>query len=497
MTERNKDVRVRFAPSPTGSLHVGNVKTAMVNWLFARHEGGKFILRIEDTDRDRSTSDSVDVIVNALRWMGLDWDEGPDVGGPFGPYFQMRRTDRHREAAEKLVAEGNAYYCYCTPEELEAERKAAKKTKKKTYKYSGKCRELSADEVEARKDEPRTVRFKTPFGKTTFTDFVYGETTVDNREIGDFVIVKSDGTPTYHLAVVVDDVDMEISHIIRGEGHMSNTPKHVLLFDALGCARPMFVHHPMLLGPDRSKLSKRHGATGVMQFKEEGYLPEALFNFLALIGWSTGEDADDEIYTVDELVKLFDLDKIGRTAAIFNPKKLKWMNGQHIRKLSVDELVERMTPFMQTGGLVPDPVPDDQMPRMHRLAEACHIKLATLADVVPYTDFLFHPIESYDEKGVKKHWRAEGAVELLEEFKARLENVKPFAEEEIEKITAEMAESRSVGLGKIIHPVRLAVSGKTVGPGFFDIFELMGREKSLERLEDAIDYVRNMTENLE
>ncbi len=485
----DSDIRVRFAPSPTGSLHVGNVKTAMVNWLFARHEGGTFILRIEDTDLDRSSEESVRAILDAMRWMGLDWDEGPDVGGPYAPYFSMQRADLHREAAQRLIAEGRAYYCYCTKEMLDAEREEAVKSKQ-LHKYSGRCRNISPEEHEARRDEPRVVRFRVPAGKTTFTDLVYGKTTVDNDEIGDFVLVKSDGTPTFHLAVVVDDVTMKVSHIIRGEGHMSNTPKHALLFDALGYRRPVFVHHPMLLGPDRSKLSKRHGATDVMQFKREGYLPEALFNFLALIGWSTG--SDDEIYSVRELVELFTLDKIGKTAAVFNPKKLRWMNGQHIRRLSVDELIPRVVPYLQDAGLLPDPIPDERWPWVRKLVEACHIKIATFADIVPYTDFLFRPIESYDEKGVQKYWQKAGTLELLTEFRNRLETLDPFAVETIESMTQQCADERGVGLGKVIHPIRLALSGKTVGPGFFETFELLGRDESLARIERAIDYVRAM-----
>jgi len=485
----SSEVRVRFAPSPSGSLHVGNVKTAMVNWLFARHEGGKFILRIEDTDLERSTDESVGAILNAMRWMGLDWDEGPDVGGPYEPYFSMQRADLHREAAERLVAEGYAYYCYCTKEILDAEREEAVE-KKELYKYSGRCRDIGADEHESRRDEPRVVRFRVPEGKTTFTDLVYGKTTVDNGEIGDFVLVKSDGTPTFHLAVVVDDVTMKISHVIRGEGHMSNTPKHVLLFDALGYPRPVFVHHPMLLGPDRSKLSKRHGATDIMQFKQQGFLPEAMFNFLALIAWSTG--TDDEIFTVTELVELFTLDKISKTAAVFNPKKLRWMNGQHIRKLTVDELIPLVVPYLQDAGLLPEEIPAEQQPWVRKLVEACHIKIATFADIVPYTDFLFRPIESYDEKGVRKHWQSEGAIELLTEYRDKLETLDPFSVETIENMTQKLADEREIGLGKVIHPVRLAVSGKTVGPGFFELFDLLGRDESLARLNKAIEYVRAM-----
>jgi len=490
---QSADVRVRFAPSPTGSLHVGNVKTAMVNWLFARHEAGTFILRIEDTDVERSTAASVEAIIEALRWMGLDWDEGPDIGGPYGPYFQMQRTDMHRQAADRLIDEGRAYYCYCTKEMLDAERDEAVR-KKQLYRYSGRCRELSDAEHKARRDEPRVVRFRVPEGYTTFDDFVYGETTVDNAQIGDFVLVKSDGTPTYHLAVVVDDITMKISHIIRGEGHMSNTPKHVLLFDALGSPRPVFCHHPMLLGPDRSKLSKRHGATDVMQFRRDGFLPEAMFNFLALIGWSTG--GDDEIHTVEELVALFTLDKVGKTAAVFDPKKLRWMNGQHIRKLAVDEFERRVVPFMQTAGLLPEDIPEAQRPWLRKLVEACHIKIATLADIVPYTDFLFRPVESYDETGVRKHWRREGAAELLDEFRDRLGRLDRFTPESIETLTTQLADERGLGLGRVIHPVRLAVSGKTVGPGLFEILELLGRDQSLARLDTAIAYIRAMPDDV-
>lgn len=339
-------VRVRFAPSPTGYPHVGNIRTALFNWLFARHHGGSFIVRIEDTDVTRKIEGAVEAILNGLRWLGLDWDEGPEVGGEYGPYFQSQRLELYREAAERLVSQDNAYYCYCSPQRLE-EMRAEQIRRKQPPGYDRRCRYLGAEERRQREAEGITpvVRFKTPLeGQTKFNDLIWGEVVFDNSTIDDFVLLKSDGYPTYHLANVVDDHLMEISHVLRAEEWLASTPRHLLLYQALGFAPPQFAHLPMILGADRTKLSKRHGAVSITDYYEQGYLPEAMVNFLALLGWSL--DDKTEILSRQELINNFSLERVSRTAAIFNQDKLNWMNGVYIRSLSLEDFTQRSLPFL-------------------------------------------------------------------------------------------------------------------------------------------------------
>ena len=342
----DKPVRVRFAPSPTGYPHVGNIRTAMFNWLFARHSGGRFIVRIEDTDVTRKVKGAVKAILDSLRWLELDWDEGPEVGGSYGPYIQSERLDMYRSAAERLISQGEAYYCYCSPQRLE-ELRAEQVKRKQPPGYDRCCRDLSPEERAKKEAEGVTpvVRFKTPLeGQTRFNDLIYGDVVFEHSTIDDFVLLKSDGYPTYHLANVVDDHAMEISHVIRAEEWISSTPRHLLLYRALGFEPPQFIHHPMILGPDRAKLSKRHGAVSVIEYREQGYLPEAMLNFLALIGWSL--DDKTEILSRKELIAHFSLERIGKTGAIFNREKLDWMNGVYIRKMSADEFFEAAQPYL-------------------------------------------------------------------------------------------------------------------------------------------------------
>ena len=343
-------IRVRFAPSPTGYLHVGGARTALFNWLLARREGGVFVLRIEDTDAERSSDEMVDGILQGMRWLGMTWDEGPDVGGAHGPYFQSQRFDRHKAVAEELVASGHAYYDFTPPETYDEARKAAE-ARGEVWRYVRS--EWVRPEAEARElasnGTPRAIRFKVPEGRTAFTDLVKGVIAFDNTSIDDFVIVRRDGLPIYHLSVVCDDVDMAISHVIRGDDHVSNTPKHVLLFTAMGAAVPAFAHVPMILGPDKKRLSKRHGATSVLEYKAQGYLPEAMLNFLALLGWSPGDDS--ELHSVDDLTARFALDGIGSASAVFNTEKLDWMNSQHIMRMDTRELATRVEPFLSAAGL--------------------------------------------------------------------------------------------------------------------------------------------------
>src|SRR6187431_2617408 len=339
-----KQVRVRFAPSPTGYLHVGGARTALFNWLFARRLGGVLVLRIEDTDVERSSDEMVEGILDGLRWLGLDWDEGPKIGGPYGPYFQSARLDRYRAMAEQLVAEGHAYYCYCTPETLKAKRDAAEQAGA-AWKYDRVCCALTRDEIAAREHEhaPRANRFRVPEGVTRFDDLVHGPIEFDGANIEDFVLLRSDGHPTYQLSVVSDDVEMKITHVVRGDDHISNTPKQILLYEALGAEVPRFAHVPLILGPDKKRLSKRHGATSVTDYAKQGYLPEAMVNFLALLGWSPGS-GDRELFTRDELAEVFDIRGVSGGNAVFNVEKLDWFNQQYIMRLAPDEMARRVMP---------------------------------------------------------------------------------------------------------------------------------------------------------
>jgi len=344
-------IRVRFAPSPTGYLHIGGARTALFNWLLARRHGGSFVLRIEDTDVGRSSPEMVDGILDGLRWLGLDWDEGPLVGGAFAPYFQSERLDRYRAVAEDLVANGRAYYCYCTPEELKARREEVER-QGGAWRYDRACCELSAETIASfeRERRARAIRVRVPPDAMHFDDLVHGRIEFDGANIDDFVILRSDGQPTYHLSVVCDDVEMKITHVVRGDDHISNTPKHLLIYRALGAPVPSFAHVPLILGPDRKRLSKRHGATSVMEYAQQGYLPEAAVNFLALLGWSPGS-GDQELFTRGELTQLFDISGISGGNAVFNPEKLDWFNQQHIFRLAPDELGRRLRPWFEAAGV--------------------------------------------------------------------------------------------------------------------------------------------------
>src|SRR6476660_6740510 len=353
-------VRVRFAPSPTGYLHVGGARTALFNWLFARRHGGVFVLRIEDTDLERSSTEMVSGILDGMRWLGLDWDEGPLVGGSLGPYFQSERLDRHRAMAAELVKSHKAYYCYCTPEELKAKREAAEAAGG-AWKYDRTCLKLPPSEIAAREAarRPRAVRFLVPYGATRFDDLVHGPIEFDSANIEDFVILRADHQPTYHLSVVSDDVEMKITHVVRGDDHISNTPKQVLLYEAIGAPVPAFAHVPLILGPDKKRLSKRHGATSVMEYARQGYVPEAMVNFLTLLGWSPGS-GDRELFSRDELAEVFDLHGISGGSAVFNSEKLDWFNQQYMLRLSPVELARRVKPFFEVARLWSEDFLDDR-----------------------------------------------------------------------------------------------------------------------------------------
>ncbi|RJP74371.1 MAG: glutamate--tRNA ligase [Candidatus Abyssobacteria bacterium SURF_17] len=478
-------VRVRFAPSPTGYLHIGGARTALFNWLFARHHHGTFILRIEDTDQQRSTDEALAAIIDGLKWLGIDWDEGPGVGGEYGPYNQMARLEIYQREAKRLLASEAVYKCFCTPEELEKMREKARE-QKVAPRYDGRCRSLSPTEVAEReaKGDPFVLRFRVPSGTTTFEDMVRGPITFENVEIDDLIILRSDGTPTYNFSVSVDDETMKITHVIRGEDHISNTPKQILLLRAMGVEPPEYGHVSLIMGEDGARLSKRHGATAVGAYEDLGYLPEAMFNFLALLGWSPKDNR--EIMTWQEMVRDFDIQNVAGTAAIFNPKKLEWMNGMYIRALSDEELAERFAPFLIKAGLMTEGGIASHREWLIKLAHATKERLHLLTDIVPYSDFFFRDIESYPEKDVKKHWSKPAVVTHLTALADILKDCEPFEAQTIEARCHEYIEREGIKLGDLVHPARLALTGKTVGPGFYETVELLGRERCLSRLRKAL-----------
>ena len=472
--------RVRFAPSPTGYLHVGGARTALFNWLYARRHGGVFVLRIEDTDADRSSDEMVTGILDGLRWLGVDWDEGPEVGGPHGPYFQAQRSATHRAAAARLVAGGHAYYCYCTAEELRAKREAAEAAGG-GWIYDRKCRSLGADDVAAREaaGQSRVIRIRVPDGDIAFDDLVHGTITIAGRNIDDFIIVRSDGSPTYNLSVVADDVDMAITHVVRGDDHISNTPKHVLLFRAFGAAQPQFAHVPLILGADKKRLSKRHGATSVTEYQRQGYLPEALVNFLALLGWAPGDDR--ELMSRAEMIEAFSLEGISSGDAVFNTEKLDWMNGQYIARLPVTELAERVRPFLVDAGVAESSLVSSEA-TYHRLLELLRPRAKRLSDFVDQARPLLSDTVEFDSEAVVKNLSIPDLDGHLAALESSLSAVGQFDEPNVERAVRETAAQRALKAGPLIHATRLAVTGRGVSPGLFEVLVLLGRERVLARI---------------
>jgi glutamyl-tRNA synthetase len=468
-------VRVRFAPAPTGFLHLGGARTALYNWLFARHHGGTFVLRIEDTDRSRSTDESVQGIIDTLRWLGLDWDEGPEVGGSFGPYRQSERLDVYREAVERLMGEGNAYRCYCTPEELEERRRAAL-ARGEAPGYDGRCRNLSDDERRRFEDEgrPVAIRFATPGRDVTVDDVIRGPSTFPASDIRDFVILRSDGTPTYLLAAAVDDREMELTHVIRGEDLHSSTPRQVVLLEALGADRlPRYAHLPLIVGPDRHPLSKRHGAVAVETFRDEGFLPEAMVNYLALLGWSY--DDHTELFSPDELVKRFDLDRVARNPAGFDPEKLEWMNGHYLREMDPARFQEVLRVRLAEAGL-------DASPELvTQAAPLVQERMKLLSEAPDLLRFLFEEVEP-DERARKM---LDGQGEYLIEVAGRLEKLDDWTTAAVESEMRALQEEREFSARKAFQPVRAAVTGTLISPPLFESMALLGRERSLERIKRA------------
>ena len=482
-------VRVRFAPSPTGYLHVGGARTALFNWLFARRKGGVFVLRIEDTDVERSSADMVEGILDGMRWLGLVWDEGPIVGGPLGPYFQSERLDRYRAMAARLVAGGAAYYCYCTSDDLKAKREAAERAGG-VWRYDRTCSRLSSAEIAAREKEgvPRAVRFRVPASVMRFEDLVHGPIEFDGANLEDFIILRSDGHPTYHLSVVSDDVEMKITHVVRGDDHISNTPKQLLLYQAVGAPVPQFAHVPLILGPDRKRLSKRHGATSVMEYARQGYLPEAMVNFLGLLGWSPGA-GDQEFFTRDELVAAFDLDGISGADAVFNPEKLDWFNQQHILRLAPDELARRLRPSFEAAGIWDDAYLGDRHTWFFAVLEQLKPRAKRLDEFAAIGRFFFVDDVDYDPAAVTKHLTSSGMDAHLRAVDAAFAALASFDPASLEAALRAVAEVRGVKAAALIHGVRVAVTGKAASPGLFEVVMLVGRERTRARLAAAVGLI--------
>jgi len=478
VTSDHRAPRLRFAPSPTGYLHVGGARTALFNWLYVRRHGGVFILRIEDTDVERSSADMVTGILESMTWLGLSWDEGPGVGGPHAPYRQSERLESYRRAAAAFVKAGQAYYCYCTSAEIGARREAAEAAGR-AWRYDRRCRSLSGEEIARREAarQPRAIRFLVPEGRTVFTDLVHGPIDFDRANLEDFVVLRSDGHPTYHLSVVVDDVAMEVTHVVRGDDHVSNTPKQILLYEAMGAAVPAFAHVPLILGPDKKRLSKRHGATSVGEYERQGVLPEAMINFLALLGWSPGGDA--EVFSRDELIARFTLEGISGGHAVFNPEKLAWFNQQHIMRLSAREILARLAGTLTAQGLDVSAV---EPARLARIIDLLKPRAHTLADIVTMArPFLATAIE-YDAAAVARHLSDAALRPHLEAWSERLATVEPFDAATLESALRSLAEARGIKAATLIHATRVAVTGQAVSPSLFEVLELAGRDRVLARL---------------
>ncbi len=477
-----KPERLRFAPSPTGDLHVGGARAALFNWLYARNTGGQFLLRIEDTDAERSTDEALQSILDSIQWLGLDWDEEP--------VRQSRRGDLYRAAVAKLLERCAAYPCYCTKEELEAERENAR-IEKLDYHYSGKCQNLTADDIAKNNAAgiPFTVRFRVPEGETTFEDMVHETKTFQNRVIGDFIIARADGSPVYLLGVAVDDADMGITLVMRGDDHVSNTPKQIMIMEALGYERPRFAHLPQVLGEDKKKLSKRHGAASVMEYKNMGFYPEAVVNFLALLGWNPGDDR--EKMSIDELIEAFSIENISKKSGVFDLKKLEWLNGMFLRERSNEELFEDVAPLYVECGYVAEEELESQRDYIMNVIELLKVRCRLITDFEEQGVYFFRDPETYDEKGVRKIFMKEGALEIIETLADVFDGMDSFGEEELEDAVRSLADEMSVGGGKLIHPTRLAVSGTTGGPGLFEMLAVIGKDRVVARMCRAASFIRS------
>ena len=468
-------VRSRFAPSPTGYLHIGGARTALFNFLFARHNGGKFILRIEDTDRERSTPEAIKAILDAMSWLNLDWDEGP--------FYQTERYPLYRQKIQLLLAEGKAYPCVCTSAELDAKRQQAQKEKRKPM-YDGTCRPPEGVIPALPTDKPYTVRFRSPRGGSTIVDdVVKGQVVFDNHELDDLIIARSDGTPTYNFCVVVDDIDMDITHIIRGDDHLANTPRQIVLYQALGHSLPQFAHLPLILGTDKARLSKRHGATSVMAYRDMGYLPEAVLNYLVRLGWSHG---DQEIFSRVELIGKFSLESVGKSAGVFNPEKFLWVNSHYLKERPLSQLADDVIPYIVAKGY---PVPKDKF-WLEKMVKTLRDRSKTLVELVDSATFYLTDDIPIDEKAAKKFLtpQVRGPIAKLIE---RLTALDDFAEANIEQTFSAVLQEMGLSMGELAQPVRVALTGSTVSPGIQEVIAVLGKERTLRRLSSALQRLQS------
>jgi glutamyl-tRNA synthetase len=515
-------IRVRFAPSPTGHLHIGGARTALFNWLYARKTGGAFVLRIEDTDAERSTATSYRAILDALEWLGLDWDEGPVKGGPYGPYQQSARQVLYHTEARKLVDLGAAYHCFCTPQELEEMRNGTAEEGEARYEYDGRCRNLPADEVADRLEKrvPHVIRFKMPPGETKVYDLIRGAVCFNNDDLDDFVLIKSDGRPTYNFAAAIDDAKMRITHIIRGDDHLSNSPKQILLYKALDYQLPKFAHLPMILGSDRGRLSKRHGATSVQEFRRLGYLSDSMVNYLALLGWAF--DDKTEFFTRESLIQKFSLKRVGKNPAAFDPDKLNHIDGEHFKQLPLMEKVALVFDRLQAEKVFPadfgvtewsitelengerrsvlekrEKVSShyrDELPRLAIIIKVMGNRLRNLKDASGILAYFYKDDYEIDDEAYCQYLAGPETAEHLRRLAVVLEQLERFDRSEIEEAVRALAGELGIKAGELIHPCRVALTGQSVSPDIFSVIHLLGHEKSVERLHNAVDHITSLAE---
>ncbi len=484
-----EEIRVRFAPSPTGPLHIGGARSALFNFLFAKGTGGKFIIRIEDTDLERSSRESEENILDSLRWLGITWDEGPDKGGSYGPYRQTERLGLYQEYTQKLLEQGKAYYCYCSEEELEAERQE-QMARGETPRYSGKCCRLSPAERARLEEEGRkpVIRFRVPENREIIIDdLVRGQVVFESNGIGDFVIVKSDGIPTYNYAVVIDDTTMKISHVIRAEEHLSNTPRQVLLYEALGFKVPFFAHISLILGKDRSKMSKRHGATSVVQYKELGYLPEAVVNFLALLGWSP--IGEEEIFSMEELKEQFSLERVAKNPAVFDMDKLRWINGIYIRKTPVERLALLALPFLQKAGYVSSSPTPAELNWTQLVVAALQEKLSTLSEIVDHMGILAGENVVIENEEAVEILKEETFPLVIKAFREKLMSLPELTPDTVKPLLKAITKELKLGGKQVYMPLRIALTGQMHGPELFYLIPILGKELSLKRIHNVTSQV--------
>ncbi|MFP4146626.1 MAG: glutamate--tRNA ligase [Halorhodospira sp.] len=469
-------IRTRFAPSPTGYLHIGGARTALYSWLHTRRHGGRFVLRIEDTDRERSTPEAINAILEGMSWLGLDYDEGP--------FYQTERYERYHEHLQRLLDSGQAYYCYCTKERLERLR-TEQVARKEKPRYDGRCRDLEGPPAEDAAGEP-VVRFRTPLeGHVVVHDAIRGKVQFLNAELDDLVIARADGTPTYNFTVVVDDLEMGVTDVIRGDDHLNNTPRQIHLYEALGVEPPRFAHVPMILGEDGKRLSKRHGSVSVLQYRDEGYLPEALLNYLVRLGWSHG---DQEVFDVEELIQLFDVHDVNHSASTFNPSKLLWLNQQHIIRAEPNHIARHLGPFLAERGV--DPADG---PKLEEVVRTQQERAKTLVEMADNSVFFYRRPQTYDEKAARKNFK-EGAAEVLEHCRGCFAGLPSWHAESIHGVITEAAEAFEVKMGKVAQPLRVAVSGGAVSPPIDVTLALLGRDETLARIDAAVAWIRQQTE---